>query len=329
MRNTLSQLTQLLLGLALAVGVAAPAMAQAAWPSKPIRLIAPFAAGGSTDVLARIIAPEMSKRLGQPIVVENRAGAGGNIGMDAIAKADPDGYTIGMASPGPLVVNVTLLDSLPYNPLTDFAPIALIADLPIVLVVHNSVAANDVQSLIAADKANPGKLFFASAGNGTTMHLSGELFNVMAGTKLQHVAYKGTGPAVTDLLGGQVSIGFLDLPAVGPHLESGKIKILAVGNQKRASRAPNVPTIAEAGVPGYETSGWFGMLAPARVPPAIISRLNAVLVEVMALPEVRSRLLAVGIEPTSTTPQQFDKFIRSEIPKWAKVIEASGAKTKR
>jgi tripartite-type tricarboxylate transporter receptor subunit TctC len=329
MRNTLDQIKQLLLGLVLAMGVAAPAMAQASWPSKPIRLIAPFAAGGSTDVLARIIAPEMSKRLGQPIVVENRAGAGGNIGMDAIAKAEPDGYTIGMASPGPLVVNVTLLDSLPYNPLTDFAPIALIADLPIVLVVHNSVAANDVKSLIAADKANPGKLFFASAGNGTTMHLSGELFNVMAGTKLQHVAYKGTGPAVTDLLGGLVQIGFLDLPAVGPHLESGKIKILAVGNRKRAARAPNVPTIAEAGVPGYETSGWFGVLAPARVPPAIIKRLNAVLVEVMALPEVRSRLLAVGIEPTSTTPEQFDKFIRSEIPKWAKVIEASGAKAKR
>lgn len=314
-----------------AIILAAPerGSAQVNYPVRPIRLIAPFAAGGSTDSLARIIAPELGKRLGQPVIVENRAGAGGNIGLDAVAKAEPDGYTIGLASPGPLVVNVTLMDKIPYDPVKDLAPIALIADLPIVLVVHSSVAANDVAGLIALDKANPGKLFFASAGNGTTMHLSGELLNVMAGTTLQHVPYKGAAPAITDLLSGRVQVGFLDLPSVGPHLAGGKVKILAVGNRKRALSAPMVPTIAESGVPGYETSGWFGVVAPARVPSALVKRLNEAFVEVMAMPEVRTRLLQVGIEPTSSTPEQFGQFIRDEIPKWAKVIEISGSKVKR
>ncbi|MBE0549338.1 MAG: tripartite tricarboxylate transporter substrate binding protein [Rubrivivax sp.] len=307
----------------------ASGIAQGSYPTKPIRLIVPFAAGGSTDSLARIVAPELGRRLGQTVLVDNRAGAGGNIGIDAVAKADPDGYTIGLGSPGPLVVNVTLMDALPYDPVKDLAPIALIADLPIVLVVHSSVPANDVASLIAADKANPGNLFFASAGTGTTMHLSGELLNVMAGTKLQHVPYKGTGLAITDLLAGRVQVGFLDLPSVGPHLDGGKVKILAVGNRKRALSAPNVPTIAESGVRGYETSGWFGVVAPARVPPAILKSLNEALVDVMAMPEIRSRLLAIGVEPTSSTPEQFGQFIRDEIPKWAKVIETSGSKVKR
>lgn len=306
-----------------------PAAAQADYPSKPIRLIVPFATGGSTDSLARIIAPELSKRLGQVVVVDNRAGAAGAIGMDAVAKAEPDGHTIGLGSPGPLVVNVTLADSFPYDPVRDLAPIALIADLPIVLVANSSVAANDVAGLIASDKAAPGRLFFASAGIGTTMHLSGELFNVMAGTKLQHVPYKGTGQAITDLLGGQVQLGFLDLPAAGPHIAAGKIKILAVGNRKRALSAPSVPTIAEAGVAGYETSGWFGLVAPARTPPAVIRRLNEAVLDALAQPDVRSRLLAIGVEPTSSTPEQFGQFIRDEIPKWARVIETSGSKGKR
>lgn len=312
-----------------AIALATNLAGAADYPSKPIRLIAPFAAGGSTDLLARTIAPEMAKRLGQPVVVENRVGAGGNIGLDAVAKAEPDGHTIGIASPGPLVVNVTLMDSIAYDPVNDFAPIALIADLPIVLVAHPSVPANDVTSLIAADKANPGKLFFASAGTGTTMHLSGELMNVMAGTKLQHVPYKGGSLAMTDILSGQVQLGFLDFPSAGPHIASGKIKALAVGNKKRALSAPNLPTIAESGVPGYETSGWFGVIAPAKTPPEVLKRLNAVLVDVMAAPEVRQRLNQIGIEPTSSSPEQFGQFIRAEIPKWAKVIEFSGAKAKR
>ena len=296
------------------------------YPTRSIRLIAPFAVGGSTDVLARAIAPELSKRLGQPVIVDNRPGAGGNIGIDAVAKAAPDGYTIGIASPGPIVVNVTLLSSLPYDPTRDLAPIALIADLPIVLVANSSVRANNVKELIALDRADPGKLSFASAGSGTTMHLSGELFNVMTGTKLVHVPYRGTGPAITDILGGQIQLGFLDLPSVAAHVKGGRIKLLAVGNNRRAQSTPDLPTIAESGVPGYETSGWFGVVAPARTPAAIIARLNTEIVNVMNTPSVRDYLLQQGIEPRSSTPEQFGTFIKSEIPKWAEVIRFSGAK---
>ncbi len=303
--------------------------AQPAYPTKPIKLIAPFAPGGSTDALARIIAPEIGKRLGQNVVVENRAGAGGTIGTAEIARAEPDGYTIGLGAPGPLTVNVTLMDNLPYDAVRDFAPVALIVNLPVVLVANKAVPANDIRSLIAADKANPGKLFFASAGVGTTMHLAGEMLNSMAGTRLQHVAYKGTGLAVTDLISGTVQLGFLDLPSAGPHIESGALKILAVGNRNRALSAPNVPTIAESGVPGYETTGWFGIIAPAKTPPAVVKRLNEVISEVMNSPDVRARLMKIGIEPMTSTPEQFGQFIRDEISKWAIVIKASGAKAPR
>lgn len=329
MHQTHTPTRRILIAAGLLAALTSPAAAQADYPNKPIRLVVPFATGGSTDNLARIIAPELSKRLGQTVLVDNRAGAGGSIGIDAVAKAEPDGYTIGLGSPGPLVVNVTLADTFPYDPVKDLAPIALVADLPIVLVANSSVPANDVAGLIAADKANPGKLFFASAGIGTTMHLSSELFNAMAGTQLQHVPYKGTGQAITDLLAGQVQLGFLDLPAAGPHIAAGKIKILAVGNRQRALSAPQVPTIAEAGVRGYETSGWFGVVGPARLPPATVRKLNDALLATLAQPDVRSRLLAIGVEPTSSTPEQFGQFIRDEIPKWAKVIETSGSKGKR
>lgn len=315
--------------IACLLGASWVAQAQQAYPSRTIKLIAPFAPGGSTDALARIIAPEMAKKLGQSVVVENKAGAGGTIGTAEIARAEPDGYTIGLGAPGPLTVNVTLMDNLSYDPVRDFAPVALIANLPVVLVANSSVRANDVQSLIAADKADPGKLFFASAGVGTTMHLAGEMLNSMAGTRLQHVSYKGTGIAITDLIAGTVQLGFLDLPSAGPHIASGRLKLLAVGNRQRALSAPNVPTIAESGVPGYETTGWFGIIAPARTPPAIVKRLNEVISEVMNAPDVRARLMQVGIEPMTSTPEAFGQFIRDEIPKWARVIESSGAKSKR
>jgi tripartite-type tricarboxylate transporter receptor subunit TctC len=296
------------------------------FPTRPIRLIAPFAAGGSTDVLARAIAPELSKRLGQQVIVENRTGAGGNIGIDAVAKSAPDGYTIGMASPGPIVVNITLISSLPYDPIKDLAPIAMVADLPIVLIANSSVQANNVKELIALERANPGKLSFASAGSGTTMHLSGELFNAMAGTKLVHVPYRGAGAAITDILGGQIQLGFLDLPSVAAHVKGGRIKLLAVGNNKRAQSAPDLPTIAESGIADYETSGWFGVVAPARTPAAIIARLNAEIVNVMNTPSVRDYLQQQGIEPRTSTPEQFRAFIKSEIPKWAEVIRFAGVK---
>lgn len=313
---------------ALAVVLASSAQAADPYPERPIRLIVPFAPGGSSDNLGRIIAPGLSTRLGQPVVVENKPGAGGNLGMDQLAKAAPDGYTIGLASPGPIVVNITLIDGLPYDPVRDLTPIALIADLPIVLIANKQLSANDVRELVAADKADPGKLFFASAGVGTTMHLSGELFNSMAGTRLEHVPYKGAGAAITDLVAGRVQLGFLDLPSVGPHVKSGALKILAVGNAKRAVALPATPTIAEGGITGYQTSGWFGVMAPARVPTSVVTRLHKELAAVLADPTVIERMNQIGIEPTMTTPDQFGAFIKSEIPKWAEVIRISGAKGK-
>lgn len=316
-----------IVGLALTL-VASAQAAEEAYPTRPIKLIIPFAPAGSSDSLGRIIAPELSTRLGQPVVVENKPGAGGNLGIDQLAKAPPDGYTIGLASPGPIVVNVTLIDGLPYDPVRDLKPIALIADLPIVLVASKTLPANDVRALIAADKADPGKLFFASAGVGTTMHLSGELFNSMAGTRLEHVPYKGAGAAITDLVAGRVQLGFLDLPAAGPHVKSGALKILAVGNARRAVALPDTPTIGEAGIPGYRTSGWFGVMAPARVPAHAVARLHKELAAVLADPAVRERMNKIGIEPTMTTPDEFSAFIKAEIPRWADVIKVSGAKGK-
>ncbi len=302
------------------------AMAQTNFPTRPLRLIAPFPAGGSSDGLARLIAPELAKKLGQPVFVENKPGAGGNIGLDAIAKAEPDGYTFGLASPGPTVVSITLMDSLPYDPVKDLTPIGLIADLPILLVINSAVPVSSVAELIAAEKSNPGRYFFASAGNGTTMHLSGELFNVMAGTKLQHVAYKGTAPAIADLLAGQIQVGFLDMSSVGSHLGGNRIKVLAVGSKKRISSLPNIPTVSEAGVPGYQLSGWFGIVAPARVPEPIVTKLNQALVEIVAMPHVQEKMIAIGLEPISSTPEQFGQFIKDEIPRWAKLLQISGVK---
>ena len=301
-------------------------MAQTNFPTRPLRLIAPFPAGGSSDGLARLIAPELAKKLGQPVFVENKPGAGGNIGLDAIAKAEPDGYTFGLASPGPTVVSITLMDSLPYDPVKDLTPIGLIADLPILLVINSAVPVSSVAELIAAEKSNPGRYFFASAGNGTTMHLSGELFNVMAGTKLQHVAYKGTAPAIADLLAGQIQVGFLDMSSVGAHLGGNRIKVLAVGSKKRISSLPNIPTVSEAGVPGYQLSGWFGIVAPARVPEPIVTKLNQALVEIVAMPHVQEKMIAIGLEPISSTPEQFGQFIKDEIPRWAKLLQISGVK---
>jgi tripartite-type tricarboxylate transporter receptor subunit TctC len=297
------------------------------YPNRTIELIVPFSAGGSTDTLARVIAPELSKRLGQQVIVVNKAGAGGTIGIDVVAKAAPDGYTIGLGSPGALVVKVTLQSSLPYDPIKDLAPISMVAELPIVLVANSSVKANNVKELIALERANPGKLSFASSGTGTTMHLSGELFNVMTGTKLVHVPYKGTGNAIANLVGGQIELGFVDLASVAGQAKAGRIKLLAVGNEKRALAEPNLPTIAESGVAGYETSGWFGLVAPAGTPAAIIARLNTEIVNVLETPSVRDFLQKSGIEPRSSTPDQFAAFIKIEIPKWAKVIRFAGVKT--
>lgn len=307
-------------------GVISTAANASDYPTKTIKLVAPFAAGGSSDALARIVAPELSKRLGQPIVIENRAGAGGTIGIASVTQADPDGYTLGVASPGSIVVAVSMMKSLPYDPVKDLRPIGLIAELPIVMVMNSAIPATTIRDVIELEKKKPGSLSFASAGVGTTMHLSGELMNSMTGMKMVHVAYKGAGPAVTGILSGEVGLGFLDLPSVAGQVAAKTVKIIGVTSKRRTATAPDVPTLAETGVPGYETSGWFGIVAPARTSDAIVARINSELIKVMNMPEVRERLLKIGIEPTTSTPEEFENFIKAEIPKTAAVIKAAGIK---
>ena len=296
------------------------------WPAKPIRFIVSFPPGGSADIIARALAQKLSEpgSLGQQVLVDNRAGAGGNIGVDLAAKSAPDGYTIVLGAAGAIVINQSLMGGLPYDPQKDLAPISLLATIPIVLAVHPSTPANSVRELIALARSKP--LAFASAGNGTAMHLSGELFKLKAGLDLQHVPYKGSGPAVTDLMGGQVPVAFVDLSSALPHIRSGRVRALAVAGGKRTITAPEIPTIAESGVPGYDAVGWFGLFAPAGTPRDIINRLNAEVRRIMQLPDVRERALSSGAEPAADTPEEFAAYIRTEIPKWAEVVKVSGAK---
>jgi tripartite-type tricarboxylate transporter receptor subunit TctC len=312
--------------LALAIALATAGAVAQTYPAKPVRLIIPFPPGGSADTIARLLAQEMSKSLGQPVVAENRPGAGGNIGVDVVAKSAPDGYAFGLAAAGALAINQHLMGKLPYDPVKDLVPIAKLADIPIVVAVANTTPAGSVQELVALAKAKPGGLSFGSAGNGTAMHLSGELFKIMAGVDMTHVPYKGSAPAVTDLVAGQVPVAFVDLVSALPQIRAGKVKGLAVASAKRTITAPDLPTIAEAGVPGYDAVGWFGLVAPAGTPPDVVARLNAETVRIMTLPEVRDRALATGAEPSTGTSAEFAAFIASEIPKWERVVKASGAK---
>ena len=312
------------LALALAVMLLGHAHAQTAWPVKPIRLIVGFAAGGSTDVTARIIAQALSERLGQPVVVENRGGAGGNIGADAVAKADPDGYTLLMATSSTFAANPNLYKTLPFDVQKDFAPIAVTAFIPNLLVVNPSVPANNVADFIAYLKANPEKLNFASAGNGTSQHLSGELFNSLAGVRMTHIAYRGGAPAVSDLLGGQVQVIFAPLVEVIQQVRAEKLKALGITTAKRSPLLPEVPTILES-LPGYEVALWNGLLAPAKTPPEIIDRINRATIEALRSPEVRAKLAEQGSEPVGNTPAEFKAFIDSELVKWRRLVEISGA----
>jgi tripartite-type tricarboxylate transporter receptor subunit TctC len=312
------------LALALALMLVGQAYAQTAWPAKPIRLIVGFAAGGSTDVTARIIAQALSDRLGQPVVVENRGGAGGNIGADAVAKAEPDGYTLLMATSSTFAANPNLYKSLPFDVRKDFAPIAVTAFIPNLLVVNPSVPANNVADFIAYLKANPDKLNFASAGNGTSQHLSGELFNSLAGVRMTHVAYRGGAPAVSDLLGGQVQVIFAPLVEVIQQVRAEKLKALGITTARRSPLLPEVPTILES-LPGYEVALWNGLLAPANTPPDIIDRINRATIEALRSPEVKAKLAEQGSEPVGNTPAEFKAFIESELVKWRRLVEISGA----
>jgi tripartite-type tricarboxylate transporter receptor subunit TctC len=300
------------------------AHAQNAWPAKPIRLIVGFAAGGSTDVTARIIAQALSERLGQPVVIENRGGAGGNIGADAVAKADPDGYTLLMATSSTFAANPNLYKTLPFDVQKDFAPITVTAFIPNLLVVNPSVPANNVAEFITYLKANPEKLNFASAGNGTSQHLSGELFNSLAGVRMTHVAYRGGAPAVSDLLGGQVQVIFAPLVEVIQQVRAEKLRALGITTAKRSPLLPEVPTILES-LPGYEVALWNGLLAPAKTPPDIIERVNRATIEALRSPEVKAKLAEQGSEPVGNTPAEFKAFIESELVKWRRLVEISGA----
>jgi tripartite-type tricarboxylate transporter receptor subunit TctC len=293
------------------------------YPSKPVRLILPFPPGGGTDILGRLIGERLAANLGQPVVVDNRGGAGGNLGAEAAARAAPDGYTLLLAAPT-IAISPSLYAKLAYDPLKDLAPISLVATVPNVMVTHPSVPARTLQEFIALAKAKPGELNFGSGGRGTSNHLGGELFNLVAGVKLVHVPYKGVNLAMNDVLAGNVQLVLIGIPAVAPHIRSGRLRALAVVAPQRASALPDVPTAAEAGLPGFEVTTWYGVLAPAGTPRAIIVRLNSELVRIMHMPELQPRLADMATEPRTGTPEEFGAYLREEIAKWAEVIRKAG-----
>ncbi|MGH8034620.1 MAG: Bug family tripartite tricarboxylate transporter substrate binding protein [Lysobacterales bacterium] len=313
--------------------IANPVAAQSTWPTKPVKIVVPFAPGGTTDILARAVAPELSKAFGQPFVVDNRAGAGGNIGADAVAKSAPDGYTLLMGTVGTHGINKSLYRKMAYDPQKDFAPITLVAGVPNVMVVNTEKARaagiNNVADFIRVAKANPGKLNMASSGNGTSIHLAGELFKTMSGTYMTHFPYGGSGPALLALVGGDMDVMFDNLPSSMQLIKSGKLKPLAVTSSERSAAMPDVPTVEQAGGPalkGFEASSWFGLLAPAGTPPDIVSRLQQEVAKALNAPAIKEKLLAQGAIPSGNTPQQFSAFINAEHKKWAQVVKASGAK---
>jgi tripartite-type tricarboxylate transporter receptor subunit TctC len=297
--------------------------AQAAYPDHPIKVVNGFAAGGGSDILLRTIIPAISENLGQQIIVEYRTGAGGNLAMEAVAKAAPDGYTLLMGTPG-LATNPSLYANLPFDPQKAFAPISLVGTVRNVLVVNPELPAKSVSELVALAKRTPGKLNYASPGVGTSLHLAGELFKLDTGTDIVHVAYKGGSQAQTDVMGGQVQMMFNVLPSALPQIQAGKLRALAVTSTTRAASLPDVPTMVEAGVPGYSAITWNGLLAPAGTPPEVIARLNDAIVKAMRSPDMKALLTKIGQDPAWSTPEEFASFLRDETAKWTKVIKATG-----
>ena len=295
------------------------------FPSKPIKIIVPFPAGGTVDFFARVVSSKLSDALGQSVLVENRAGAGGNIAAEAVAKAAPDGYTLLMGSEV-VAINTSLYSKLAYDPVKDLTPITLVGTVPNILIVNPSLPVNSVKELIALATKTPGKISFASTGQGTSSHLSSELFKLMANVDLLHIPYKGGPPAVADLIGGQVNMMFINMPTGLAHVKSGKARILAVSTARRVAQLPDVLTVDQAGLKGFETAAWSGLYAPAGTPPEIIARLNAEVVKILKTPSVKEQLAGQGAEPVGDTPEEFGRFTREEIAKWAKLIKISGAK---
>jgi tripartite-type tricarboxylate transporter receptor subunit TctC len=294
------------------------------YPSKPIRLIVPFTPGGSTDIVARIVGQKLGEALGAQVLIDNRPGAGGNIGVELAAKAAPDGYTLVMGHIGTFAVNPALYARLPYDPIRDFAPISLVAMVPNMLVVHPSLPVKSVKELIALSRSRPGQLNYGSSGAGGTPYLAVEYFKLMAKVDIVHIPYKGAAPMIIDLIGGQLSLTITGIPPLLPHVKAGKLKALAVATSKRLPLLPELPTIAEAALPGYEATSWYGVLAPAATPKEIITRLNTEIVKAIARPDAAERLSGEGAEPATSTPERFGAFIKSEIVRWGRVIKAAG-----
>ena len=312
--------------LAALCAIAAQAGAQSGYPNKPIKYIVIFAPGGTTDILARLIAPKLSDALGQPVVVENRPGAAGALGAELLAKSAPDGYTIGSGTISSHAINVSLYSKLTYDPVKDFAPITMLATLPNMLIVHPSLNVSNVKDLIALLKANPNKYSFGSAGNGTSQHISGELFKSLTGVLMQHIPYKGSGPMIPDLLAGTIAMSFENMTTAYPPAKSGRLRALAVTSASRSSTAPEVPTMAEAGLPGYDISSWQALFAPAGTPKEIVSRLHAEVAKILRLPEVVKRIQELGADPGGMAPEELAALIKNDIPRLGKIVKDSGAR---
>ena len=323
MRSTIRTTITFLLGCLCAAG----AIAQTAkYPVKPVRFVVGFAPGGAVDVQARVVAQRLSEALGQSVIVENRPGADGILAGDFVAKSSPDGYVVAYVSAGHAMNSILHAKTLPYNAIRDFAPVSLVASGPLTLVVNRSLPVNGLKELIALARARPGQLNFASSGSGGTMHLAGELLKNVAKVDIVHVPYKGGGPALTDVLGGQIEMTFVGAPASMPHIKSGRLKVLAVTTTKRSVALPDVPTVAELGFPGYELAAWYGVLAPARTSPQIVTQLSTEIAKAIAVADVRDKLLALGIEPVGSTPDAFGEHLKSEIARWTQIIAKAGIK---
>ena len=323
-----SKLSAVTLGLTLGLVLMAGAGGAAAqtFPAKPVRIIVPQTPGGASDLLARVVGQKLSERWGQPVVVENRAGAGGNVGTDYVAKSPADGYTLLMSYVGTQAINGSVYKSLTYEPFKDFAPVATLATVPFALVVNQSFAAKSAGELIAFARTHPGQVNFGSAGNGSLNHLLGEMVNMNQGVKLVHVPYKGAAGALTDTISGQIQMTFSSLPSVAGHIRSDKLRALAVTGVRRSATFPNVPTFTEAGVPGLELSPWFGLLAPAGTPEAVVRKINADVAELLRDKDVLERFAGAGAEPYVTQPEQFGRILQDDIQKWSQVVKASGAR---
>jgi len=317
-----------LAGLAAAACALAPLCSLAQnYPDRPIRFVVPYAAGGTTDLLSRAIAQKLAESLGQAVVPDNRPGAGGNVGAEIVARAPADGYTLLMAPVSPMAINVTLYGSkMAFNPERDFAPVTLVAKVPLVLVVHPSVPARTLQELIALAKSKPGQLNYGSAGNGSSNHLVGEMFKTAAGIDLVHIPYRGGGPGMMALVAGQIDLLVGQVPTVTPMVNAGRLRAIAVSGARRSPALPEVPTMAESGLPGFDATAWYSIVVPAGTPKAIISRLHAELVKILKTPDIRERLISEGADVETSTPEELAAFVRAEIPKWSKAVRDSGTK---